>query len=188
MLLPQGISSLVGHSRLQRLGEDRWQSVQPAHLSHHHTHKQVRSSLLQRLPVSIVVAAGAVNNGEGSGEAKKPARLCRHQGCFKQASYGKPGEKSQFCAEHAPEGTENVKHKKCEHEGCTKVPSYGVPGGRRQFCKEHKPEGMVPLTGYRCQHEACVKRASFAFPGEKARSCKAHAQPGMVASPKKPSK
>ena len=83
MLLHQGISSQGGHSRLQRLRGDRGQPVQSAHLTHHHTHKQAGPTakhLLQRPPVSIVMAAGAVSSGGGSGEAKKPANLCLHQG------------------------------------------------------------------------------------------------------------
>ena len=100
------------------------------------------------------MAAGAgVSNGGGSGEAKKPANLCLHLGCVKRAHHGKPGERAQFCAEHAKgqEGLERSGLKLCEHEGCKKMPSFGVPGGRRQFCQVHKPEGMVSLTGYRCK-------------------------------------
>ena len=110
MLLPQqGIGS---HSRPQRLRRERWQPVRPAYPTHHHTHKQAGLRLLQRLPFSVAAAAGAVNNGngEGSGEVEKPAKLCLHQGCVKQANYGKPGERAQFCPEHAPEGSEDVVH------------------------------------------------------------------------------
>ena len=124
--------------------------------SAHLAHKQAEPCLLQRLPVSV--AAGTVSSGGGSGEGKKPAHLCLHQGCVQRASYGKQGEKAQFCPEHALEGTEDVKQLKCEHVGCTKVPSYGVSGGRRQFCKEHKAEGLVYLVpGKRCEHEWCQK-------------------------------
>ena len=177
----------VGHSRLQRLRGDRWQPVQPAYLTHCHTHKQAGPAakrLLQRLPVSIAAAAGArpraVNAGGVSGEVKKPAYLCLHQGCAKRASHGEPGEKAQFCAEHAPGGTEDVKHKKCEHEGCKKMPSCGVPGGRRQFCSEHKQEGMVDLAGTQCAHEGCKKVASYGVPGGRRQFCPTHKPEGTV--------
>ena len=184
MLLRQGISSLVVHSRPQRLRGDRWQPVQPAYLTHHHPCTQAGLRLLQRLPVSV--AAGAVDNGNGggSGEAKKPAHLCLHEGCVKQARYGKQGVKAKFCPEHAPQGNEDVTRVKCEHEGCKKVPSFGVPGGWRQFCNEHKAEGMVDLVNKRCEHEGCTKRPCYgeAGPGEKARFCAEHAkgQEGLV--------
>ena len=84
MLFHQCISNLGGHSRPQRL---RGARGQPAFSTLHHTHKQAEPAAkhLHQRPV-IIVAAGAVNSGGGSGKAKKSAKLCLHEGCTKHAT------------------------------------------------------------------------------------------------------
>ena len=72
-------------------------------------------------------------------------KRCQHPGgCRSLPTYGRQGERAQFCANHAPEGTEDVVHKRCEHPGgCMTVPSYGIPREKARFCAKHALEGMV---------------------------------------------
>lgn len=69
---------------------------------------------------------------------------CKEDMCSKQASFGFPGEKWEFCSTHAVEGMTNLKLNYCKHESkCKLAPCYGLPGHGKTHCFLHKSSEML---------------------------------------------
>ena len=121
---------------------------------------------------------------EKAGTAKKKRkRPCKDPACQRIPSYGRPGEKADYCAKHKIAGMVNVISKKCASPGCLKGPSYGNPGSKRAvFCAGHRAPGQVNVVSPRCGVEGCPKGPSFGHPGagQKAAFCVRHKLSGMV--------
>lgn len=99
------------------------------------------------------------------------------------SSYGVPGNLNvEVCAEHAPNGTVDVKHKRYSHGCCWRRPSWGMAGSRKaEFCAEYDvPDMMVNLRHTQCSHEGCSKPARYGVAGSrKAEFCSEHAPDEM---------
>ncbi|CAN0431195.1 unnamed protein product, partial [Ascophyllum nodosum] len=55
--------------------------------------------------------------------------VCRTENCGKRPLFGVTGtESAEYCSQHAPEGTVDVKNRKGITEGCGIQPSFGVAG------------------------------------------------------------
>ena len=195
MLLSRGSSSMWCQGRSLR--EDGRQTVQAIRARHTGTHRWLGTAGTRQLQVvpaakrpddigadaddDVVAADDDIgSSGVGEGKKAKPNHQCHHPGCKKRPSYGQPGGRAQFCAQHAPEGTEDVVNKRCQHPGgCTTQPTFGHRGGCAQFCAKHALEGMEDIMNPRCEHPGCSKRPYFGAPGGCAQCCKEHASAGM---------
>ena len=56
-----------------------------------------------------------------------PAK-CKYANCTTCPSFGKEGQKREYCSEHSPDGYVDVVHKRCKHANCTTRPSIGKKG------------------------------------------------------------
>ena len=105
-----------------------------------------------------------IHASPGDGWAKKyvDKRQCQEEGCKKQPTFNKEGEKVGFyCNEHKKEGMVDVKHKTCQEEGCKTRPAFNKEGEKvALYCNEHKKAGMVDVVSKTCQAPLCGTRAS----------------------------
>jgi len=106
-------------------------------------------------------------------------RICSHQGCKKQPSYGTPGDQPTRCRSHAEKDMENVVNKRCVHPGCNKQPSYGMSGDQPTKCQSHAEKDMEDVRNKRCDHPECKKRPSYGTLGDQPTRCRSHAEKDM---------
>lgn len=111
-------------------------------------------------------------NGTG-----KETRICKHEGCNTQASFGKDAR--EFCKTHKSEVTNRTPGcgRTCSHDGCTQQPSFGLPGKGPRFCSNHARNlyGYVDVVSMRCCTEGCEVQASYAKQvGDKRSHCTTH--------------
>ncbi len=110
-------------------------------------------------------------------------RICLK--CDKRSSYGLPGEKPTYCAEHAPpsdEGFVNLFVKMCVNCGLHQA-TFGFSGCKPincAKCSKKYGDQMHDLFNPKCDFENCETLPSFGFVNEKARRCKTHIEKGMI--------
>jgi hypothetical protein len=93
--------------------------------------------------------------------------VCKETGCEIGATYGRDGEKAEYCARHGKErGYVNVVSRKCEYTGCSVTPTYGTEWKKPIFCAKHGKEmGCSDVVHPRCIFEECDAIPWFAKQG-----------------------
>lgn len=109
--------------------------------------------------------------------------VCKELECKKQASFGYPKGKVEYCFSHKTIGMMNVRHKHCESEGCTTRAEYGNPvSKKKRFCFVHKPSDAIRLRKQaECAKEGCKVMPKYNSPGKKKGAwCSKHRTDEMI--------
>ena len=103
--------------------------------------------------------------------------------CQIRASYGKPGEKLGYCANHKEADMIDLTNKLCEgkdgERACTKAPSFGFEKKKPRFCFDHKLEGMENVRDKKCEYKDCKKVANQGLVWRQPTHCSKHAEKTM---------
>ena len=108
------------------------------------------------------------------------SKRCQEPGCRKHPSFGYPGGKTQFCAEH-----------KSADMVCYGRPCLLTHFAQAALCDQQCVQGgvhcnsvprclQVGVHSKRCQEPGCRKHPSFGFPGGKKQFCSEHKSADMV--------
>ena len=108
------------------------------------------------------------------------SKRCQEPGCRKHPSFGYPGGKTQFCAEH-----------KSADMVCYGRPCLLIHFAQAALCDQQCVQGgvhynsvprclQVDVYSKRCQEPGCRKHPSFGFPGGKTQFCLEHKSADMV--------
>jgi hypothetical protein len=107
------------------------------------------------------------------------SNLCKM--CNKNATYGPPGGKAEFCSPHAPEDYIDVKNKKCDK--CIEIkvefpkqPTFGI--NKATHCLEHKTDDMVDKRHMTEICKSCNTRATYGY--DTPTYCVEHKEPKMI--------
>jgi hypothetical protein len=103
--------------------------------------------------------------------------------CLIRSSYGNPGEKPTYCANHREAGMIDLVNDLCEgkdgDKACTKGPTFGFEKKKARFCFDHKLEGMENVRDNKCKYKDCKKVANQGLVWRQATHCSKHAEKNM---------